>query len=316
MNLIFTALLVFGFTSCQLVTKPRSTSVNKPPSVENTSQPSATTDSKSEESSAPTKSPLFDIEVPNSGTAASRPKVALVFGPSGIYSFAAVGVLAELQRMGLQPTAVVGYEYSSVPAAIYARAGQAFELEWQILKLPSEFFFTENLVGRTELVSAKIVGNELTKIFQNEEVQNFSKAFSCPSWNASQAKFFQMARGSAVKLLPFCIGNGINSQPVANSYSATTDFISVSKYLKSRGIEQTIFVSFYKGLRERDMRWGLSEAAFEAQKSEFSFVLELPLENRGSAAELYSQRREFIKIGANSVNRNRELINRLFSPSR
>jgi hypothetical protein len=318
MGKIYRLLWAFLFlTSCQMVQKNRGSIPAPKVEAQDSGVNSATSDLQiTEPAQANPAEPIFDVELQTPPQVLRSSKVALVLGPSGVYSFAAIGVFSELQKMGAEISAVVGYEYSAIPGALFARKGQAFDLEWQMLKLPSEFFISSNLVGREDLVDARLIESELEKIFRREEVQSFSRMFSCPSWNSSQGKFFQIAKGSAVKLIPFCLGNGIQALPVRNSFSAMTDYSSVIKFLKSRGFEKIIFVSFFKGLRERNIIWSLSESAFEAGRNEFDYVLDLPLDRKTSLSEVFKNRREIIKLGAYEAKRNTAPIQRALNLKR
>ncbi len=90
--------------------------------------------------------------------------VAVVFGPGHARSFAELGVLKELLRSRVPVEAVVGIEWGSLVAALYAQNGQIHDAEWKLYKLenkesshsffskpkdPLIHFYQDNLKGRS-----------------------------------------------------------------------------------------------------------------------------------------------------------------------
>ena len=108
-------------------------------------------------------------------------RVALILGPGGTRSFAYIGVLREFERRHIPVEAVIGLEWGSLPAALYAQDGKANDVEWQMLKIRPELLPRSGiLTSAMEPASTDGLNEYLKTAFGEKQTGNSRVHFMCP----------------------------------------------------------------------------------------------------------------------------------------
>ena len=116
--------------------------------------------------------------------AKSEPKkVALILGPGGAKALASVGVLRAFQIRRIPIDKIVGLEWGSLIAALYANKGLTHDAEWKLYKmqqrnlpLPKGFF-----AKRLGENSIKIMDDFLDDSFGKDTINEARVPFECPT---------------------------------------------------------------------------------------------------------------------------------------
>lgn len=171
-------------------------------------------------------------------------KVALIIGPGGAKSFAAMTVIQALQDEKIFPTMVTGIEWGALVASIYAKSSQYSELEWQSQR------FTENWLNRKSLMSKEIksvdageLSENLRKVFGDLSVESMRIRFLCPSLNLATMKISFLNRGPTDQVVQSCLGYPPHGQTYGDYIAGTKDIKILADHLRSLGAEVIILVN-------------------------------------------------------------------------
>ena len=135
----------------------------------------------------------------------------VLLGPGGFKSYFAIGFLQELAKSQIPIKAVAGFELNALVAALYAHHGQAYEAEWQMMKLKESDFNHRTLFGRESLQSVTILDPILSSVFNTEVIEQSKVRFAC----ATQKDTLQIVKdGNFVENLHKCIAD----QPFYETY--------------------------------------------------------------------------------------------------
>ncbi len=136
----------------------------------------------------------------------SPQKIGVIIGPGGLKTFAAIGVLQELEKAQLPVDSIVGLEWGSVVAALYSVKARAHDVEWKMMKLkkdelPKERFFRSGV----ESSSISDLSGFFVTVFENKRIEEGKIAFSCPSYYLNQEKVSLIESGSYKNAATLCL---------------------------------------------------------------------------------------------------------------
>lgn len=110
-------------------------------------------------------------------------KVAVILGPGGAKTYAAVGVLKAFQQQRIPIDKIIGLEWGALIGALYSEKAQANDVEWKLyrmeqrnLPLPKGFF-----AKRMGDDSIKIMDEYLQDTFLKADLPSAKTVFECPS---------------------------------------------------------------------------------------------------------------------------------------
>lgn len=223
-------------------------------------------------------------------------KIGLILGPGFIRSYAHAGFLQEMHRAQIKVHAIAGMEMGALAAALYAREGKGFEVEWQMMKIKEDELSDRSLVGTRRQVDATKLIQSLSDVFGSDRVENADVPFVCPSLNLSSQKVFLMNRGSWTQMLPFCVSLPPHMKSHQQTVAAASSLKSLADNLRSRGANRIVFVNALGGTKdEKFIQWSLLHQALLSQESFVDEFIQLPvLEQSVSEPE---QRRMLIQKG-------------------
>lgn len=229
---------------------PTIESKRTPPRGDSTSRSSSLPDDDYEDAQ---ETPLPSTEdgksttSPSSGTsqsssASAEPKIGVIIGPGFLRSFIAVGILQEFHRARIPIHGLIGFEWGSLPAALYSLNAQSNEVEWQMLKMNEASILKKTLI-RNQIEAQPIT--ELKDFFKatfNQRSFEQSKIpFMCLSFDYKKRQHFWMKKGSIAAALPYCLASPPFSKPYANNVG-TTDLKLAVDDLKQKGANYIIFI--------------------------------------------------------------------------
>ena len=155
------------------------------------------------------------------------PKFGFIFSGGGAKAWAHIGVLKELQKLKWPVSAVAGFEWGSVIAAIYAQNLSANEVEWEMSKL-KEFDKWDQFIKAA---------------FSKKMTADLKIPFVCPSLNIAKQNVYLLNRGQVDQLLPFCIASPSLIKPINQSVAVMTDVSSLAQHLRANGISKVILIN-------------------------------------------------------------------------
>lgn len=172
------------------------------------------------------------------------PKVGVILGPGGFKSFAHAGVLKEFEKAQIPVDAIVGLEWGSLIAALYAEKGLVHEVEWRLFKLESKdvpakgflsaVYKTQTIESMRDYFSAYIKGQSIAQM---------KVPFACPSVSIGSGYLAWQDSGSLERALEKCL-------PYPPIFKAKDSWMAASfavkesiDYLKQKGIELIVLVN-------------------------------------------------------------------------
>lgn len=100
-------------------------------------------------------------------------KVALVLGGGGARGFAHVGVIRELESAGIPIDMIVGVSVGSLIGALYADAGDSFELEWKAFKIEKKEIFDFKVFNIKEsVVKGEAIKDYIDKNIKTKKIED------------------------------------------------------------------------------------------------------------------------------------------------
>ena len=188
------------------------------------------------------------LPAPEPYVGSEPPKVGLILGPGGLKTFAHIGVLKEIARAKLPIHAVVGLEWGSILAGMYAMQGQVNEVEWKAFKLREEDIPSSGLLTKA-IQSEKIeeLNAFLSTVFGTQKIEKAKLEYGCPTFNLKTEKLAWWNRGEFRDSLRGCIAyppyykdsNGWMAAPFAIEEAA--------QYLRAKGATLVIYVNALGG---------------------------------------------------------------------
>ena len=245
-------------------------------------------DAKSEEPQNPTVPTQSNTQ--QFPQAVLLPKFGIILSGGGAKSWAHIGVLKELQKLKWPISAVAGFEWGAVAAAIYAQNLSANEVEWEMSKL-KEFEKWDVF---------------LKAAFAKKMTADLKVPFVCPSLNIAKQSIFLLNRGQLDQLLPFCIASPSLIKPINKSVALMTDVAALAQHLRATGATKILLVnvmaqgtkrSFIKDFESSDnILWVESAAAMSKKPNGVDEVIDLKLDDYGIRD--LDKRREIIAKGS------------------
>lgn len=188
-------------------------------------------------------------------------KVGVILGPGGLKSFAHIGVLEELQSQRVPVDAIVGIEWGSLVAAIFAKNGSARETEWEMSKLksddlPSRGFWNNQIPFQ----SIQIFDKFLNKVVSGN-VESLKIPYSCSAVALHNERTLMLDRGNLIDVIKKCMAYppffySERSEPLASALALR----EAAEFLSQRNINVIILINVLKSgmLFDSDSKTDLS----------------------------------------------------------
>ena len=233
-------------------------------------------------------------------------RIGLILGPGALRSFAHVGVLKAFEENKIPVKAVVGLEWGSLVAAFYARKGEAFDVEWQMLKLKQGHLPTTGLLSsQTKMKETEDLQGYLEEIFSDSDIKSSQLSFSCPVYELSRPQnLIWRTEGKYVAALKDCLSYPPYYLPRQGRVAAAFSLSRSVEQLKSAGANQIFFVNVLKGkpVLDRDkvgfvteILWQKGEQVLQLQKSQVDEFIDIDMSDFNFMN--YDLRREMIQRG-------------------
>ena len=279
-------IIVASFSSCAFKgLKPIETKPAKTPIIMKEMEIGRPTDS------TPVAKPAeVVIDSPGISQQTTLPKFGFIFSGGGAKAWAHIGVLKELQKLKWPVSAVAGFEWGSVVAAVYAQNLSANEVEWEMSKL-KEFDKWDDFMKAA---------------FSKKMTADLKVPFVCPSLNIAKQNVYLLNRGQIDQLLPFCIASSSLIKPINQSVAVMTDVPALAQHLRANGVSKVILVnvmaqglkrSFVKDFESSDnVLWVTAAAMMSKKPSGVDEVIEIKLDDYG--INDLNNRREIVAKGS------------------
>jgi predicted acylesterase/phospholipase RssA len=174
------------------------------------------------------------------------PKIAVVLSPGGARTFAQVGVIKELLKARLPIEAVVGVEWGSLVAALYAQNGQIHEAEWKLYKLEAKEIISHSLFGGSRPQSVKSLDGFLTENLRGRGVNQAALRFACPSMSMLSGAFQWQERGEFQDVMRRCLPATPVLKPAGAWGAALISSRDATAWLRRQGYNVIILVDVLK----------------------------------------------------------------------
>jgi len=152
-------------------------------------------------------------------------RVAVILGPGGYKTFAHTGVIKEMRKANIPIHKIVGIEWGSLIAALYAQRGQINEAEWKLYKLERVDLDNRSFFARKEAKSVKDLEGYLAQNLDKKDIRELAVGFSCPSLSLNQGTLAWFEQGPLTRAVESCLASPPLFRPqrdaVAGLFSAT-----------------------------------------------------------------------------------------------
>lgn len=181
----------------------------------------------------------------------SQPRIGVILGPGGMKTYAELGVLREMERTRIPIHAIVGLEWGSVIAALYARQGQINDAEWQAFRLREDELPSKSLLSSfSASKSTADLHGFLDAVFGNSVVEKSRIDFACPAVSAKSDQALWYFKGSVREAVTRCLPY----PPLYHSEHSEKNFIAApfalddaTAWLRSRGAQVIVLVDVLGG---------------------------------------------------------------------
>jgi hypothetical protein len=287
------------FVSCQTAPKP----VARP--AEPKTEVYTTTKTGVVEEPQPLAATEDEPEVNQEPPAQELTRLGVILGPGGFATFSQIGFLQGLHKSKVRIDFVAGIEFGALVAGLYAKKGQAFDVEWQMMKMdPDKLIQTTLLSSQYRPQKVNVLFPFLKEFFQSSSVESAKVPFVCPAFSLSKQAVFFMNKGSFSDLLPFCIPVYPYFEPYQDSVASVLSTKVLTDYLRAKGITKIVYVNVLPTKQMMKMKgvdpqvetfWNLLSHQLTKQLDGVDFFVQIPLSE--SAYMSSSSRREFIRQG-------------------
>jgi hypothetical protein len=154
------------------------------------------------------------------------PNFGLIFSAGGAKTWAHLGVLKEMQKYKFPIVSVVGIEWGSAIAAVYAQNLSSNEAEWEMSKFKSTDKSQEFIKSA----------------FEKKTVAGMKAGFACPSINIKSQKAYILNRGNVDQFLQFCLPSPGLTKPYGQSVALMSDISALVQHLRSTGVQKIILI--------------------------------------------------------------------------
>ncbi len=171
------------------------------------------------------------------------PKVGIIIGPGFMRSFLAVGILQEFHKARVPVQALVGFEWGSLPAALYSSNGQANEAEWQMLKLNENSVLKKSLIrNQIEPQSTSELQGFLAQALNKKSFDQSRIPFECLTYDYKKKQYFWMKKGDMAKALSYCLASPPFFKPYLNNIGAI-DLKLAADNLRQKGANYIVLIN-------------------------------------------------------------------------
>ncbi len=238
-------------------------------------------------------------------------RVGLVLGPGVLRAFAHVGLLKAFEEEKIPVTAVVGLEWGGLVAAFYARKGEAFDVEWQMLKLKKNYLPSSELMSsKIKMTGAQSLSSYLDDVFSKSVVEESQLFFACPSRDLSKlSRVIWHDKGEYRQILKSCLSYPPYYRPHGNQVAGVFALKASVDKLKEAGVNRVFFINllqenqpldtFRKNLKfETQLLWQQGFELLNSQKSSVDEFLNINMQE--FSLTNHDLRHEMIKRGYDS----------------
>jgi NTE family protein len=167
----------------------------------------------------------------------------LILGAGGARAFAHAGVLKALEMEHIPVHAVVGLEWGSLMAGIFAQEGRVHNLDWKLYKLRDE-----DLPGQSFLSKAfskdgiSIMSPYLKTVFEDSKIDKAKVDFACPTISTRNGSIGWMEKGSFRSAVEACLPYTPLFAAKDGRFAAPFDLAQAAQWLRRHGAEVVVFV--------------------------------------------------------------------------
>jgi predicted acylesterase/phospholipase RssA len=244
-------------------------------------------------------------EIPK--TSFEKAKLAIILGPGGLRAYAHAGVLQEIHRAKINLVGIGGLEMGALPAALYAMKPQAFEAEWQMMKLKEEDFSERGIISGTKAKDLSSWDTYLKTVFGSGRFEDARIPFGCITVQMDRQQAMVVSKGVVAQTLPSCLAFPPLFKPVDRFVAGTDQLSALVQHFRQKGATHILYVDLLadrsKPLSKNEdisILWSLMSASLQAQAGYTQESLRISL---NGDLNQFSQRREMIQKGKEASGR-------------
>lgn len=251
----------------------------------------------------PSETPATEAAKPG-----EKAKVALILGPGGLRAYAHAGVLQEIHRSKAQVVAVGGLEMGALAAALYSQKPQAFEAEWQMMKLKEQDFFDRGLMGGSSAKDLSQWNDYLKSVFGSARLEDGRLPFACVTLQLDRQQSMVVSKGVISQNLAGCMAFPPLFKPEDRFIAGADQLGLLAQFFRQKGATHIIYVDLLSD-RSRSLSkdestaviWSLVSSSLQAQLPLVQEILKVPISGE---LNQFSQRKDLIQKGKEATAKN------------
>ena len=246
--------------------------------------------------SQPVPEPPANVVVQAPVQSGAVPKIGLILGPGGARAYSHVGFLQEMFKNKIPVHAIVGMENSALPAALFANRGQAYDVEWQMMKMNEDLWISKSLMGGAKSQEVTILDDFLKTAFQGARAEQGQVAFGCPAINLGRGSSSMHSRGTYQDILHTCMASPPQFVPFQRNVATLTDLKGSVDFLLAKGVNFIVYVHVLGGpMQDSESSWAQVAQALLRQAP--TVHLMVPISVSEFRFNDFTKRREMIRKG-------------------
>lgn len=173
----------------------------------------------------------------------SAPRLGLILGAGGARAFAHSGVLKALDAEKIPVQAVVGLEWGSLIAGLYAQEGRAHNLEWKLYKLKESDLPGQSLLSKAfSKDSVSTMSGYLKTVFSGSRLENAKVSFTCPSISTQTGSTVWLGRGGFRSVVEACLPYPPLFASKGGKFASPFALEAAAQWLRRQGADVVVFI--------------------------------------------------------------------------
>ncbi len=214
----------------------------------------------------------------------TRRQFGLILGPGGLKSAAHVGFLRGMVEAGQPIKALVGLEWGSLPAGLFASSGKPNDVEWKFFKIKRENLPAPSLIGgKFETASVDRIFGFLDTTFGSTRIESLPFRFACPTFKLDRQEVIMISKGLLRDAISFCLPNPPLFRTQKGFYGSSRSVEAAAKWLREQGAEKIIYVdvmarenlgwtSSFQEANSAQLLWAQNQSDLKTQLQHVDYV--------------------------------------------
>ncbi len=263
----------------------------------------AQVESRSSKPQAPKPEPYQEVSQTPAAAVKRKKQVLVILGPGAMNAAAHIGVLKSFDQLRIKIDKIIGIEWASIIAALYARNQKANEVEWKFFKLQDSEIKRTSLIGRnTDLSDTSKLDSFLHKSFDSHLLEASKLHFACPTYSLKRRSARWLRNGPAKRELKKCLAFPPLFKDYQSWLSVPAFALNQNEMLEDRENQYVVLVDVIAGIDSKGidenaevLLWQEYQVLLEQMRKQVDFYIPVAAEELHQS--LQSHKKELMRLG-------------------